>query len=321
MKFALIFEKSLQKSFSVKNQLAYKLNTDTIYEWHSSIKVGNIMTSMGPFTYPFIFEGDYLNWSELNELPKNDYDIVLCALENNPDKFNVATVRKTYPNALIIGTIKELYFIRDYQTRVNFFNECDAVCIPYKESFYTYFPKIKQDVNKEIHWVPQGYNIDFLYDNFYKEEREETIFSYVAPHAPRRGYTQQFAEYLSKKYNVTLLRKDLTRTYDRQWHDFFEFFSTSTFCINLDPEPQFGQQGVQSAILGVINLGGLNDSHFNLFPETCHNNLDQLESTFEKCIHDIDFRYKLITFAYNQCTEIYSFDAVHKKLLNIINNI
>lgn len=320
MKFALIFEKSMQRSFSVKNKLSYYLGTDIIYEWHSSIKINDAMTTMGPFTYPFIFEGDYLNWDELIELPKNDYDIIFCALEYYPDKYTVSQIRKVYPNAIIIGTVKELYFIKDYQTRIKFFNDCDIICIPYKESFYSMFPNITQDVNKEIHWVPQGYDIDFLYDNFYKETRDESIFSYIAPHPPRRANTEQFSNYLSKKYNIPIIRKDLTKASNTQWLDFFTLFSDSTFCINLDPEPQFGQQGIQSAIVGIINIGGVNDSHFNLWPDTANNDLTHLSHVFEKCISDIDYRIKLITGAFNKCNEIYSFNSVKNTIINIINN-
>ena len=55
MKFALILESSVQQSYSVRNKCAFKYGTNEIYEWHSSIRVGNEMTSMGPFAYPFIF--------------------------------------------------------------------------------------------------------------------------------------------------------------------------------------------------------------------------------------------------------------------------
>ena len=81
MKFALILESSAQQSYSIRNKCAFKYGTDEIYEWHSSIRVGNEMTSMGPFAYPFIFNGDYINWEEQVDLPAADYDIIFCAGE------------------------------------------------------------------------------------------------------------------------------------------------------------------------------------------------------------------------------------------------
>ena len=264
MKFALILEGSLQKSYQVRNKCAYKYGTNEIYEWHSSIKVGNEMTSMGPFAYPFIFEGDYINWDEMVDLPSNDYDVIFCALEKYPEKYNVSKIRKAYPNAIIVGTVKELYFIKDYNTRIDFFNQCDYICVPYKDSWYSMFPNMKNHVNKPIHWLPQGYDIDFLYKNFYQEERVDTLFSYIAPHPPRRSNTEQYTNFLSQKFNIPIIRKNLTKAYNNQWHDFISLFSQSTFCINLDPEPQFGQQGVQSAILGSIHIGSVNDSNLVL---------------------------------------------------------
>ena len=321
MKFALILESSVQQSYSVRNKCAYKYGTDEIYEWHSSIRVGNEMTSMGPFAYPFIFEGDYINWEEQGNLPKVDYDVIFCALEKYPEKYNVSKIRKAYPNALIVGTVKELYFIRDYQTRVNFFNECDMICVPYKDSWYSLFPKLKSDVNKPIHWLPQGYDIDFLYEHFYEELRDETIFSYIAPHPPRRNNTAMFAQNMAIKYNIPIVRKEIPYTGPdcQQWLNFIQIFNQSTFCFNLDPEPQFGQQGVQCAILGVVNIGGINDSHFSLHPNTSHNNTDKLEQEFVKYLEDIEYRNRQIQTSYQTAQEIYSFDAVKNKFLEISN--
>lgn len=320
MKFALIFEKSLQHSFSVRNNIAYRYNTDIEYNWHASIKNEHGMTTMGPFTYPFVFNGDYINWSEFDELPDNDYDVIFCAIENYPERYSVKMIRDRYPNAIIVGTIKELYFIKSYSERIKFFNECDFVCIPYKESFYTFYPDIQSHVLKPINWLPQGYDIDFLYKSFYREERTECIFSYVAPHPPRRANTERFANYLSTKYQIPVIRTDITTAYDKQWYDFTNNFSYSTFCINLDPEPQYGQQGIQSAILGVVNIGGVNDSHFNLWPNTANNDLDKLEYEFKNYIEDIDYRHQTMIYAFNKCKEIYSFDAVYNKFKLIIQN-
>lgn len=318
MKFALILESSLQKSFSVRDKCAYKLGTNQIYDWHSSIRVNDEMTTMGPFAYPFIFEGDYLNWAELETLPPNGYDVIFCALEKHPDKYSVSQIRKAYPNAIIVGTVKELYFIKDYKTRIDFFNQCDYICVPYKDSWHSMFPDIKKHVNKPIHWLPQGYDVDFLYKNFYQEERTESFFSYIAPHPPRRANTEQYTNFLSQNFNIPLIRKNLTQAYDNQWHDFISLFSKSTFCINLDPEPQFGQQGVQCAILGVINIGGVNDSHFNLWPDTCHNNLDELTRFVAHCLDNPEYRFTIMKDAFEKVSKIYSFEAVKNKFNTII---
>ena len=176
---------------------------------------------------------------------------------------------------------------------------------------------LKVDINKEIHWLPQGYDIDFLYKNFYQEERTDAFFSYIAPHPPRRSNTEQYTSFLSQKFNIPLIRKDLTKLHSNQWHNFISLFSKSTFCINLDPEPQFGQQGIQSSILGVINIGGVNDSHFNLWPKTCHNNLNQLTDFIEKCLDNPEYRFTIMQESFEKASQIYSFEAVRNKFIQI----
>ena len=94
-------------------------------------------------------------------------------------------------------------------------------------------------------------------------------------------------------------------------------FSESTFCVNCDPEPQQGQQGIQCAILGVINIGGVNDSHHTLFPQTANNDFTALEEEFEKCIGDTEYRISRIKEAFDAANKVYSFEATRKRFNKI----
>ena len=317
MKFALIIDKIIQNSFHVVNGKSFYWKTEKPYSWHHSVENH---TTMGPVAYPFCFEGDFINWGQWNELPKEDYDVIFLTIEKYPDKYNVNMIRKAYPNAIIVGTIKELYFIHSYQQRVDFFNSCDIVVVPYQKSIYTYFPNLQKDVNKQIYYLPQPYDIDYLYNKFYKKIRQETIFSYIAPHSPRRGNTESFANHMSTKYKIPVVRQE-TQFSSTQWHDFLNIFTQSTFCFNLDPEPQQGQQGIQSAIFGIINLGGVNDSHFTLFPKTAHNDEHLLEKQFFEYLNNYDKRIETMTYAWNKVNEIYSFESTRKQFDNILKNI
>jgi len=314
MKFGMVVDKIIQNSFRIINGEAIHWKTEQPYSWHHSIEN---KTTMGPVVYPFCFEGDFINWGEWDELPKEDYDVVFLIVEKHPEKYNIDMVRKAYPNAIIIGTIKELYFIHSYQQRIDFFNKCDIVVVPYQKSIYTYFPNLQNDVNKKIYYLPQPYDVEYLYNKFYKENRIDTIFSYIAPHPPRRGETENFTNYIGKKYNIPVIRCE-TEFSQTQWHNFLNLFSETTFCFNLDPEPQQGQQGIQSAILGIINIGGLNDSHFVLHSKTAHNNKERLEEQFYNYYTDHSLRINVITEAWNNVNKIYSFNATKNILKNIL---
>jgi|TARA_R110000822_G_scaffold44794_3_gene120080 hypothetical protein len=315
MNFAFIVDKCIQNSFKVDNGKAYKMSDDTPYEWHHSIS--NECT-MGPFAYPFCFNGYLINWPEWNELPDLDLDVIFLVIEKNTDRYSIEDVRKKYPNAEIYATIKELYFYDGYDNRINLFNKADGVVIPYKDSIDRIFPQLRDDVNKKLHFLPQPYDINYLYMKFYRQQRTEQIFSYIPPHPPRRGNTEQFADYLGKKYNVPVVRK-ATEYSPTQWLDFMKAFSKSTFCVNCDPEPQQGQQGIQSAILGIPNLGGVNDSHYILHPDTATNNLDILEEQFVKML-DVNYRIPIIQESFKKANEIYSFEAVQNTFQTIREN-
>jgi len=313
MNFALIVDKCVQNSFYVKDKQAYKMVDDSPYVWHHSI---DGRCSMGPFAYPFLFEGHLINWPEWDVLPELDLDVIFLVIEKNNHIYDIDQVRKKYPNAKIYATIKELYFYDGYEARIDLFQKADAVVIPYKESIYEIFPNLEKDVGHTLHYLPQPYDIDFLYERFYKQNRLERIFSYIPPHPPRRGHTEEFANYLGDKYDIPVTRRE-TGYSPTQWLDFLNMFSESTFCVNCDPEPQQGQQGIQCAILGVVNIGGINDSHHTLFPQTANNDFAALEEEFIKYIGDTEYRISRIKDAFDKANAVYSFEATLKQFNEI----
>ena len=163
---------------------------------------------MSIFEYPFLSDGYYVTWDEWEELPDLDIDVVLLSIEKKYGIYDVQQVRKKYPNAVVIGVVKE--FSASYKNRVEFFKECDTYVLPVMEK--QIHAEYSRDVGKESKFLAQPYDIDFLYDKYYKETRNNSIFSYIVPsewikiqygsevqEGSRRGNTEAFANRMGSK--------------------------------------------------------------------------------------------------------------------------
>lgn len=316
MKFALIVDSCKVESYTVREGRAYKFkNPEMPYSFHHSI--GN-ECFMGFWSYPFVFNGHFLNWSEWKELPTLDLEVIFVSIEKKFDECTVGYLRKKYPNAKIYGYVKETWnWDQAWQKRLQVFNECDHVIVPVRN--FNIFPELVNNCSKPISFLPQPVDVNYLYDNFYIENRQESLFLYdVSWNQSRRGETSKFCNHLSTKYNLPIKYIN-TQTEKNQWLEFIKYWPHSTFHINLDPNKIFpGQQAIQCAALGVIQLGGYNDSHSLLFPETATNDFDKLESKFLEYVTNFDSRTRAMTFAFDQVNKVYSFDAVRDQF-KIIN--
>lgn len=307
MKFGLFIDKCSQESFYVNNGKSYRFD-DTPYSTVNSIEN---YTHMSIFQYPFLFENDgYFINLKTTVLPDVDFDIIFLVREKFFDEFPIHLIRSKYPNAKIFGVLKEQYGVDEY-LRSKALAECDKILLPFKHKFIHY--QYQQMTGKETIWLPQPYNIDFLYDKFYKSHRTVDIFSYISPTLPelRRSNTEIFTSYISKKYNLNVKRVS-TNT----WNEFLETISTCKFIFNLDPIQAAGQTGIQSAILGLASIGGNSDSYINLYPSTFGTNFDRLEEEFVKLMNT-ELYIQYIQSAFNKVNNIYGMDSVKHKILNM----
>ena len=227
-------------------------------------------------------------------------------------------MRKKYPNAIIISAIKELWnWNSEWMNRMDVFNSSDKVFVPISD--INQFPQLVRNCSKEIHFLPQPIDIDYLYKNFYLEERDESIFVYDPSHnIVRQGKTAEFAKYIGDKYNIPLSTIN-TQNNKNQWYDFLKVWTKSTFHFNLDPVPFYpGQQSIQCASMGVIQIGGVNDSHKLLWPETYTNDFSILEEKFVGYLNNYDTRINVIQDAFTKVEEIYSFKSVFNKFLELM---
>jgi len=318
MNFALIVDSCKVESYVVRDNKAYKFKEPDIpYQFHHSI--GN-ESFMGFWGYPFLWEGCFINWSEWDELPNIDLDVIFIIIEKDFIKYKIDDLRKKYPNAILVAALKETYnWNQEAARRIEVYNQCDKVIIPVRD--LKYFPGLEQ-VKKEIHFLPQPVDIDYLYTHYYQEEREEKIFSYFPVHnSSRCGDTQKFTEYINAKYKIPYIRQH-TQQSKKQWEDFLKIWTPCTFHFNLDPTVQFpGQQAMQCAALGVIHIGGVNDSHHFLWPDTSTNDVIKLEKMLMEYTQNIEKRIYAIKYAWKQLNEIYSYDAIRYKVDQILEDV
>lgn len=311
MKFGLFVDKTAQQSFEVRDKHSYKLYTDIPYTTTHSIEN---KTHMSIFQYPFLFNnsGYLVNMGEIG-LPDIDFDIIFLVVERLFDQFPISKIRNKYPNAKIFGVLKEQY-IPDERGRCKFLSGCDEVILPFKHKFLHYF--FEKNTGKTPIWIPQPYDVDLLYNKFYKQERSYDIFSYISSTKPelRRAQTEQFTSYIANKYDLSVKRVS-TNT----WNEFMEEISSCKFLFNLDPIQAAGQTGVQTAILGVIGIGANSDSNYHLFPNSNGTNFDNLEDIFYKLYNDKDEYVKYIQQAFSKVNEIYGMQSVKQRILNLYN--
>ena len=133
-------------------------------------------------------------------------------------------LRKKYPNAKILGWVKEVNVANDMRlrNRVRFLNECDAVItsgISEKFKNIDMFKYLRSVVDKKFYFISQPVNIDYLFDNFYNEEKDLSIWAYLPNPLYRRGKTYEFAMKLDKLLSLSPIDRSfkLHKSKDLMW--------------------------------------------------------------------------------------------------------
>lgn len=327
MKFAFIIDKCAVPSYYIKDGKSYCYKDDKVLE---NINCLSDSVTVGMWSYPFIFDGCFLNWSEWkDDLPDYDLDTIIVAIEKDFKSYTVDKLRKKYPNAHIIGMIKEIFLghvnaygfspafeSEKHKNRIKFLNECDSVIQPFPEIDKSPLTHLIEDCRNPVSYVPFPVNVDYIYDTFYNEEKIDSIFVYTTPTHGRRSNTLDFAKYISDKHGIPWTMKHETPgEFNIPLPDFYKLWSACTFHFNLDPVDWFpGSQAVQVAAAGVINVGGLNTSHKYLFPDLATNDINKLEQVIDNIISNDDERIRIMQYAFEKVNELYSFDTVKKQI-------
>lgn len=340
MNFALIIDSigtNDMNSFYVRDNQAYTLKDNQPYS--PSHMLGSVGSKcfISTFNYPFLYENGYfLNWSEFKfDLPELDLDMIFVVRERSlarTDGFwdnwcEVDKLRKKYPRAKIIGFLKEIWVGEPYDfnhvkhlARVDFLKECDGVLMNRPEDRIGVFENLRDKVNKPFNFVAQPHNIDYFYEK-YGGNKYQAIWAYLPQHPPRRAKTYEFSDYISKKFKIPVRYKPLDS--EQNFHslsleEFIKQWSSCMYHFNLDPIDYFpGKQAVHTASVGTINIGGVNDNHFLLYPETATCDTEILEKRFTEYFEDDKKRNQVRQYAWDKLNEFFSFDSVREQIKNI----
>ena len=335
MKFGLIIDgigTDDMDSFYVKDNQAYKFSNDTPYS--PTHELGSLGSEcfISTFNYPWLFEnGHFINWSEFKyDLPDLDLDLIFVVRERSlarTDDFwdgwcEVDNLRKKYPKAKIVGFLKEIWVgePHDYNhvkhlARIEFLKQCDTVLMNRPEDKIGVFEHLRDKVGKPFNFVSLPQNIDYYYDNF-GNDKELAIWEYVPYQIERRHRTNEFTEYIGNKFNIQVKYKPSVAHIPLR--DFIIEWSSCMYHFNLDPIDYFpGKQVVHTASVGTINIGGVNDNHFLLYPETATCDVKVLEEKFTEYYEDDTKRNQVVQYAWDKLNEVFSFNAVKEQIENI----
>ena len=333
MNFALIIDTTHPvPSYYVKNNTAYKFKTNEEYSCPYRTLDSHCFTNT--WNYPWLFDGHFINWSEFKyDLPDLDLDLIFLTIErclNRKEEFpwiDVNNIRKKYPKAKIVGFIKEIWMGAPYDyndpkhlARLDFLNQCDSII--HNRPELKEFQILQDSLDIPFNFVAQPHNVDYFYNNFGNQEKKDlAIWAFTPHHSPRWGNTFKFCDYLSKKYNIEVRHKGWQPGQDflkLPLKEFIKQWSSCIFHFNLDPIDYYpGNQCTQVASTGIIHMGGLNDNHHLLYPETATCDEKELEEKFVLYLNDENERNKVIHYAWDKLNEVFSFEAVKKQINNI----
>jgi hypothetical protein len=100
--------------------------------------------------------------------------------------------------------------------------------------------------------------------------------------------------------------------------EFIKMWSQCAFHINMDPiHAQPGWQAIHTACTGTINIGGVNDSHKNLYPTLATNDEIVLEQEFKKIISDDEYRFNIISYAWEKVNQLHSFKSCKDQITKL----
>ena len=131
----------------------------------------------------------------------------------------------------------------------------------------------------------------------------------------------EFANYIGEKHNIPVRFKSLQQGQKFDYlsqREFIESWIPSLYHFNLDPiNIHPGGQCIQVASVGSMHIGGLNESHEILYPNSATCDEKVLEDLMDRYIGDENLRFQAIEHAWNKVNEEFSFKKVRTQIEEI----
>jgi hypothetical protein len=253
-----------------------------------------------------LFEGGMFINIRNTALPDEKFDLIFAAIET--DITYLHRILDKYPGAKVYGLFKEA--TGNPQVRA----ELIGLTRGYIQPYLTYdmvdtgrIPLIK---------IPQPINIDYLRNRFLGK-KQMSMFDYSNYWASgRHADNKPFID--KAKARVPVLSGITKSTDQNQILDFFNLWKDCCFMVNFDRSYSFGQMATQCAALNTVILGGNNDSHFILFPTCTGMDVDFVYNDFDRMMTDEFYLKDTIQYANYKLQELYSFNAVRQRILELL---
>ena len=301
MKFAIVTDNSEQQSFYCKDNHFYSLSTN------QDIGVVDELYTNAYFSLPLIMNGCYLNLKE-RTWPDEKFDIILAAIECDPRYLDI--LKQVYPNAIIVGQMKETWnhqlHIRNY-----IIENTNGFVTPYSKINFFEEWNLKQPSQNFV--IPSPVNDMHLRDKYYVT-KEQKIFD----------YSNYWAQGRSSTYNKDILKNNKLETVFFQSKDPIKFLHQWTPCrfmLNTDISKGYGLMSIQCACMDTIMIGGNSDSQHILFPDLTGTDIDVLSSKLNALAADKQLQERTLTFAKEMFERYYSFRSVKIAIENMYNKL
>lgn len=307
IKFGMFLDKTSVKSNYIKEGKSFNyFNSEPYSRMHS---ISN-ECQLGFWSYPTLFEGKLINLSEFDKLPDEEFDLIFLNLESENVRFKTEEIKNKY-KCKIFGIFKETWDVYQ-QTQYESFSKCDKIIT----GIYHHVNLLTRIYGNKVHYLPQPVNIEYLRNNFYIKNKEDTLFCYLTTNQ-RSIYNIEFCKHLHSRYNLDLKWNDPKKSID--WADFLRYFGKFKYHVNLDTEVlSAGQQTCQCAVLGVINLGGNNDATYNLYPETYGLDFKKCENFLKYCLNSDQNRSEYEQIVLQRLSDIYSYGVIKNNIINLL---
>jgi hypothetical protein len=301
MKFAIVTDNSKQQSFYCNSGQFYSLFTN------QNIGVIDDLYTNAYFSLPLVMDGYYLNLKD-DIWPEENFDIILAAVECDHRYLDI--LKQVYPDAIIIGQMKEIW---NHQINIRNYviENTNGFVVPYSK--LNFFKEYNLQTPRQYFTIPSPVNANYLRDKYYVS-KEEKIFDYSNYWASGRASVNNKDILKNSNLETVFYRSENADQFIKHW-------SPCKYMINTDPSKGYGLMSIQCACMDTIMVGGNSDSQRILFPDLIGIDIDDLSNKLKKLTTDKDFYDHTLMYANKMFERYYSFNTVKIAIKDMYNKL